>query len=120
MKNQYKEGNFKRTVFTVNDNLEIVEHVLGELCRAYADYASTPHGMAPRYHTRGRELWTWGAGGNAPELVSECKNKAEAEHWLLLFFKSNLQNACDGPAVFDTREEAEEWLREYLEEELNE
>ena len=117
MINYYEPENFTRTVFTVEYG-EVVEHILADLCREYADKTTSPRGVEPCFHVRDSELWAWENGGNHPTLVMEFDNKEEAEHALLLSFRYDLYSGDNNPCVFDTREEAEEKMRE-LQEELD-
>ena len=114
MVNWYEAEDFDRVVFFVNDDLEIESETFGTLCRKYADETTTPHGVAPRYHTRGKELWSWGAGGNNPYKVEAFDTEEEAEHALMLSFMHDFANANDAPNVFNTREEADQDLEEIV------
>lgn len=43
--------NFNRTVYTIDlNNDKIVEHVLSDICREYAEEVSSPEGVSTRYH----------------------------------------------------------------------
>ena len=38
-------------------------------CENWMDETTTPHGIGPRLHLRGNEVWTWGVGGNNPRML---------------------------------------------------
>lgn len=44
----------------------------------YIDETTTPHGVGPRVHVRGAELWSWGASGNRAEKLADFASEAEA------------------------------------------
>ena len=67
---------------------------LRELSIQHADMTTTPRGVQTRMHIRdGRELWTWGPGGNSPSLVCIFDSDQEANHALLLCHKQDLDTS---------------------------
>lgn len=111
----FESEDFTRAVFTIEDG-EVVEHILSDLCRDYADETTSPRGVEPRFHLRGTELWTRGVGGQNPDLVMACDSEEEAVHALYLSFRYDLISGDNNPIVYNTREEAENDLREWQEE----
>ena len=121
MINYYKKVNFNRTVWTV-DVLEpdcgIIESDLRELVTEYADTTTTPWGVGTRIYTDGRDLRSWGHGGNNDALVHKFDTQAQAEHALLLCHLYDFDKSPDVPDVFYTQVDAEACLaelREYAE-----
>jgi hypothetical protein len=73
MINFNENEDFNRAVFTIEGG-SIVQHVLSELCRAYADETTTPIGIAPRYHTRECIGWIYDENWySSKELADEAK-----------------------------------------------
>lgn len=117
MQSIFKKEDFDRTVFIVNDHTwAIEEHVLRDLCLDYATTRCTPRGVAPAFHTRGNEVWEWLPGGKA-ELFMEHETEDEAEQALMEGHLYDLKHGADeNPIFYDSREEAEEWVRQAKEE----
>lgn len=95
-------------VFVIQDGT-VVETTIGD-CSGYIEMTTTPLGVAPCYHTRGNELWTWGHQGNFPRKVGEFETDEEAEIELELFhcfdfWKSDI-------LAFERREHAERALKD--------
>lgn len=88
----YNPVDFAQTVYTIDDTGTVKAHTLADLCRQHCDETTTPHGIAPKMHTRGNELWTWGLCGNFPELVATFDTDAEAEHALMLCHLFDLEH----------------------------
>jgi hypothetical protein len=76
MKRGSKMSDLDRTVFIVEDG-KILQTTIRDL-DGYIDMTTTPNGIAPRFHVRGNELWTWGAFGAHPELVDVFSSEKEA------------------------------------------
>lgn len=98
------------TIVYLIENGAVVESSIRNL-DGYIDETTTPHGIAPRFHTRGTELWTWGHNGNDPHRVDTYDTKAEAEEALEDTFYYDFWN-CDSILAFKTRAEAEQFLAE--------
>jgi hypothetical protein len=75
----------------------------------YIDVTTTPHGVAPRNHVRGNELWTWGHAGNFPKMISRHETEAEAQAALEEGFVYDFWHQQDF-MVFATAAEAERAL----------
>lgn len=55
----YEEEDFSRTVFIINDEGEIEENELGDLCRDFAETTTTPKGVLPKAHIREMSRWRY-------------------------------------------------------------
>lgn len=107
-----KKVDFEKIVYTYDfDNQEIVNHVLGDLCRNCAEITTAPDGVGPKFHLRGNELWTWGHQGQFPRCFETYDTKEEAEYELMLTFKYDLDHQEEF-CYFDSVEELEDYLRE--------
>lgn len=112
--NYYEEVDFSREVYTLDLEFgEVLPRVLKSLCEETAVHTTTPKGVAPSYHVRGHELWTWGYGGNCPHMIESFASKKEAEHALLMTFLYDLKG--QGCLFFYTREEAQKAMEEWKE-----
>ena len=115
MINYYEKIDFNQTVYTLSPSgMGVYEYNLGALAEEHADETTTPHGIAPRMFVENNELRTWGVAGNNEALVNQFETNAQAEHALLLCHLYDLNNHCDAPTVFYTRDEAEDAYEEYL------
>lgn len=99
----------KQIVFVIEGG-EIVEGPIDSFY-GFIDTTTTPEGVAPRYHVRGTELWTWGHMGNFPRMLydhgtAEAAQTALEETFVYDFF-SNLHLLA-----FRTKPEAEQFLLE--------
>lgn len=97
-----------QVVFLI-ENGKIVESKIRDL-DGFIDETTTPHGIAPRFHVRENQLWTWGHAGNNPRMVREFDTEAEAveameDHQATDFWNSDILS-------FGSREEAETFLRD--------
>lgn len=101
-----------QVVFLIEDG-KIRESKIRDL-DGYIDETTTPRGVAPRYHTRGNELWTWGHAGNFPRMLETFDTDEEAEAALEESFYYDFTN-CANLFWFGTREEAQTWLSENAE-----
>lgn len=91
-------------------NGAVVESRIRDLS-GYIDETTTPLGVAPRYHVRGNELWTWGTGGNNPRRVQCCATEQEAQEALdETFYQDFLRSDI---VAFPTPEEASLYLSEW-------
>lgn len=96
-----------RVVFIVKGTA-ILEMTIRDV-DGYIDKVMTPHGVAPRFHVRGKELWTWGFGGMYPHIVKAFATKAEAQTALDdNFAKEFWSSPCI--VAFGTRAAAEKYL----------
>lgn len=94
----------------VLDGFKIIEAPIRDFS-GYIDETTTPHGVAPRYHVRGNELWTWGHQGNFPRRISIHDTEEEAELELEETFACDFWNAYD-TCAFPDRESAEAALEQ--------
>jgi hypothetical protein len=107
-----KMSEFQKTVFVVRDN-EVEEITFGSLVREFADETTSPNGVAPRFFYDGNEeegydANTWGVGGNnRRDLDIHFDTEEEAEEWLLNTFEHDMDNSSESVYFFDTEEEAE-------------
>lgn len=104
-----------QTVYLVQ-NGQVIETTIGE-CDGYIDETTTPNGVAPRLHVRGKNVWTWGHGGNFPNLVREFDTEEEARAALEDTFVYDFWK-CPDILAFKTREAAEKLVREIRESNL--
>lgn len=109
----YEREDFDRTVYLVEDG-KIIEERLRDLVSHYAEETTTPKGVGKRFHIRDNELWDWGPQGNASRYIDSFSSLKAAEHALLLCHRHDLLNGDDNPQYFDTRDEAEIYLKEGL------
>jgi hypothetical protein len=58
------------------------------------------------------EGWTWGDQGNSPERLKVFDTNQEAEDWLFECAEIDFQDDSDAPFVYATKQEAEEDLRQ--------
>src|ERR1035437_5464752 len=112
-KTEMKE--FQKNVFAVRNN-EVEEMTFGSLVREFADETTSPNGVAPRFFYDGNEeegydAYTWGVGGNnRRDLNIHFTTEEEAEEWLLNTFEHDMENSSENVDYFDTEEEAEELI----------
>lgn len=97
-----------QVVFLIESG-KIVESKIRDL-DGFVDETTTPQGIAPRFHVRENQLWTWGYAGNNPRMVREFDTEAEAveameDHFATDFFNSDILS-------FTTRADAEAFLRQ--------
>ena len=104
-------SNRDQIVFVVVDG-KIIEGPIRSF-DGYIDDTSTPHGVAPRYHVRGTELWTWGFGGNNPRMIRAYDTEAAAIEALENSFAHDFWE-CSDINSYVTREAAEEFLGQNL------
>jgi len=104
----YEECDFNETVFVVNNGV-IEEMSLADLCYESREETTTPLGVGSTFHIDGETLYRWTASGRK-ELVKEFDTEEEAAHSLLLTFKYDLENDCNAPVWFTTRNDAEKFL----------
>lgn len=100
-------------VYLIEDG-KIVETSIRD-CSGYIDITTTPLGVAPRYHTRDNELWTWGVQGNFPKKVKEFATEEEAQTALEETFVIDFWECVD-ICAYKFREQAEKVLAESEEE----
>jgi len=96
-----------QVVFTIEAGW-VVESAIRDLS-GYIDETTTPHGVAPRLHVRGTELWTWGHAGNFPKLVRAYDTEAEAVEALEDSFAYDFWNSPNILA-FNNRADAEAFI----------
>ncbi|MGO1162312.1 hypothetical protein ACTOV4_10185 [Brucella sp. C7-11G] len=120
--NFYEKEDFDRVVYTIDyekDGYPIIEHRLGDIVREYAEPGS---GGRDAMFVEGVELYSHDAGPcRWRELVWTFDTEDEANHALLLCHRFNMYEKMGTswehlPEVYDTREAAEEWQAEMLEE----
>ena len=139
------------TIYIINDEGKIEEINYRELVWQFVDITTTPCGIAPRFHVRegiwfkvGGDLfeketeaedaaddleedtgsrpsieevvrfegWTWGHQGSFPKQIQVFDTQEEADEWLFKGAEMDFQNNCDAPLIFNTQAEAEEWINE--------
>lgn len=88
----------------------VVESAIRDL-GGYIDETTTPKGIAPRYHVRGNELWSWGVGGSNPHMIRAYDSEGEAQEALEETFVHDFWS-CSDIMAFSTREQAEKFLRD--------
>jgi len=98
-----------QVVFVI-ENDQIVESTIRDLS-GYIDETTTPAGVAPRFHVRGTELWTWGKNGNNPRCVNKYDSAEEAEDALEDTFLYDFWN-CSEILAFTVRADAEKFMKE--------
>jgi len=95
-----------KIVYWVSPEGEIEQGTFRSLVEQYIDETTTPRGVAPRYHRRGREIWSWGPGGNFPHRAAIFDSEEEAEIGLWANHIYDYETAHDSPIAYDTIEEA--------------
>jgi hypothetical protein len=58
------------------------------------------------------EGWTWGYQGNCPKQLVVFDTQEEADKWLFKLAEMDFHNDGDAPQIFNTKAEAEEWVKE--------
>ena len=96
-----------QVVFIIEEG-RVVESTIRDLS-GYIDETTTPHGIAPRLHVRGTELWTWGHAGNFPEPVRAFGTEAEAVEALEDSFAYDFWH-CQNILAFNNRAGAEAFI----------
>ncbi len=137
--------------FIINADGQIEQINYNELVWQFVDMTTTPLGVAPRFHVReeiwfkvGNDLfdqetlaqdaaddaeqdtgtrpvieevtrfegWTWGCQGNFPKQVQVFDTQEEADEWLFKGAEIDFQNDCNAPTIFASKAEAEDWIKE--------
>ena len=137
--------------FIINADGQIEQVNYNELVWKSVDMTTTPRGVAPRFHVReeiwfkvGNDLfdqeykaedaaddaeqdtgirpaieevtrfegWTWGHQGNFPKQVQVFDTQEEADEWLFKGAEIDFQNDCNAPTLFASKAEAEDWIKE--------
>jgi hypothetical protein len=142
-----------KKVYIINAEGQIEQVNYNELVWQFVDMTTTPDGVAPRFHVREEiwfkvegnlfekmcdaedavaesqhesednhiphieevtrfEGWTWGHQGNFPKQVQVFDTKEEAAEWLFMGAEMDFQNDCNAPQTFNTQAAAEEWVME--------
>jgi len=104
-----------KKVFIAADG-EIVETTVGDTKDDWMDVTITPQGMTPRLHVRGKELWTWGHGGNNPLKVVTYQTEMLAQLALEDMFYQDFIFSGKKAWWFDNRDAAEMHLAGSLKE----
>ena len=108
-----KKGKYDEIVFVI-ENGEVEEISYGDLVRNCAEETTTPEGNGSRLFYEGEgdedgyEACTWGVCNNYKKLNIHFKTEEEAEEWLLDCFEIDLQNS--DVIYFETKKEAEDYL----------
>ncbi len=139
------------TIYIINAEGQIEQVNYNELVWQFVDMTTTPRGVAPRFHVREEiwfkvgdnlfekesdaddeadsvaedtgtrpaieevmrfEGWTWGHQGNFPKQIQVFDTQEEADEWLFKGAEMDFQNDCNAPLTFNTQAEAEEWEKE--------
>ncbi len=139
--------------YIINAEGQIEQVNYKELVWQFVDMTTTPRGVAPRFHVREEiwfkvegnlfekksdaedavaeshnesedghvpaieevtrfEGWTWGHQGNFPKQIQVFDTQEEADEWLFKGAEMDFQNDCNAPMTFNTQAEAEEWVKE--------
>lgn len=140
--------------FIINQTGQIEAVDYTNLVWQFVDETTTPQGVAPRLHIREEtwyrvdgqlfekqseatdaaddveadtgirpeideitrfEVWTWGYQGNFPKQIRVFDTRNEAEEYLFECAETDFFNNPDAPMVFDTQDAAEQWLAENAE-----
>ena len=99
-----------QVVYTI-ENGQIVECTLRDFVDGSIDETTTPHGIGPRYHLRGLDLWTWGHAGNNPCCINTFDTEADAIAALEDTFAADVWNNPELVDLFPDRELAEAFIR---------
>lgn len=138
-------------IFIINNECKVEEVNYKELVWQFVDITTTPRGVAPRLHIReaiwfevdGRifenksnaedvssdnekdtgvrleieevirfEGWTWGHQGNFPKQIHVFNTQDEADEWLFEAAEFDFKNDSNAPLTFNTLAEAEKWVKE--------
>jgi len=142
------------TIYIINAEGKIEQVNYNELVWQFVDMTTTPRGVAPRFHMREEiwfkvgngfdnivnnkddaedrasdifqdtgaqikieevtrfEGWTWGHKGSFPKKFQVFDTQEEADEWLFKGAEMDFQNDCNAPMTFKTQAEAEEWVKE--------
>lgn len=101
-----------QVVFVI-ENDQIIEGAIRDFC-GFIDETTTPHGVAPRFHVRGTELWTWGPQGQFPRCVNSFDTEAEAIEAMEDHHAHDFWN-CDRILACKTRADAEDLVKQIAE-----
>jgi hypothetical protein len=137
--------------FIINADGQIEQINYNELVWRFVDITTTPCGVAPRFHVRkkiwfkvGNDLfdqealaqdaaddaeqdagtrpaieevvrfegWTWGHQGNFQKQIQVFDTQEEADEWIFKGAETDFQNDCNTPMTFNNQAEAEAFLKE--------
>lgn len=102
--------------YIINAEGQIKQVNYKELVWQFVDMTTTPCGAAARLHVREEatrfEGWTWGHQGNFPKQIQVFDTQEEADEWLFKGAEMDFQNDFNAPMLFNTQAEAEEWVRD--------
>lgn len=90
--------NFKPTKngYILNSSGEIEKITYSEYLREFGgDKTTSPNGVEPRHHLRGKTLCTWGVRGNNFKTIEKFNTKKEAKKTLYLIWEENILKNCD-------------------------
>lgn len=111
-----RNSKFDETTFWYDEGWGIQEGSYGDFVREYADETTTPNGVAPSFHVRGKQLWTWGVNGNSPKIWRQFSSEEEAEFALLETFEEDMNNEINRIVCYGDSEQ--EVLDELAEREI--
>ena len=103
------------TIYVINDNGQIEETTIRAYEKIFVETTTSPHGVEPKYHLRGTEVWTWGVNGNFPKLISKHETESEAEAALDEIRLIEFYECQNLPFWLMSREQAEKFLAENAE-----
>lgn len=89
---------------------KVIESAIRDL-NGFIEETTTPHGIAPKLHVRGNELWTWGHCGNFPKRIAAFETETEAQEALEDAHARDFWDSCEFVA-FGSREDAEQAIIE--------
>lgn len=139
------------TIYIINAEGQVAQVNYNDLVWQSVDMTTSPRGVAPRLHIReemwfkvGNDLfekasdaedaandaeedsgvrpaieeitrfegWTWGHQGNFPKQIQVFDTRENADEWLFKCAEIDFQNDCNAPLTFNSQAEAEAWLKE--------
>lgn len=116
----FRKWSLNDVVFVVDwQNRRVIESRIRDL-----DYMSdvvlttSPRGVEPIIHRRGREIWTWGLDGQFPRMLDEFDTEDEAQSRLDQEYAEQFMCRQDS-APFAHRDQAEWCLADLIAAELS-
>ena len=108
------------TVYII-ENGAIKEVNYHDLMLQHAETTTTPAGVGAKYHLREEavikyEAWTWGQGGNFPRKIKVFDTKEEADEWIFELAMIDFDENGEAPQIYQTEQEAQEFLKSLEEE----
>lgn len=110
---------FEATVYTVDyeNNFNIQERSLLELCEEYCEKTTSPMGISPVIFSQDNKLCYWQKNGH-PKVIEEFETNEEALHASRLSWLYDVDNFyADAPVYFFNKDEAQKHAEEVRAEE---